>query len=99
MNWAKVTLPAALLASIGVFSIETDTRAWHGFAAGKPAMDDELVNWVEKRVHELQPTRAEKQFDDIGWAKNIRDAERLAAQQQRPIFLFTHDGRMNTGRC
>jgi hypothetical protein len=26
-------------------------------------------------------------------------AEQLARQHQRPIFLFTHDGRMNVGRC
>lgn len=54
---------------------------------------------VEKRVQELQPKPAEKRFDEIGWAKDIREARRLAAQHNRPVFLFTHDGRMNIGRC
>lgn len=55
--------------------------------------------WVEQRVEQLQPTAKEKRFDDIGWADDIRDAKRLAKQHQRPVFLFTHDGRINIGRC
>jgi hypothetical protein len=55
--------------------------------------------WVEQRVRELQPRAEEKRFDEIGWAKDIRDAKRLAREYQRPVFLFTHDGRMNIGRC
>ena len=55
--------------------------------------------WVDARVRALQPTGAEKRFDEIGWARDIRDAERLAKQHHRPVFLFTHLGRINTGRC
>jgi len=55
--------------------------------------------WVEQRVRELQPTAKEKRFDQIGWARDIREAKRLAKEHQRPVFLFTHDGRMNIGRC
>ena len=54
---------------------------------------------VQQRVGELQPRTEEKRFDEIGWAKDIRDALRLAKQHNRPVFLFTHDGRMNIGRC
>ena len=55
--------------------------------------------WIEQRVRELQPTPKEKRFDEIGWAKDIRTAKRLAKENNRPVFLFTHDGRMNIGRC
>lgn len=61
--------------------------------------DDELVSFVEKRIREWQPTAEERRFDEIGWVTNIRDAERLAAEHQRPLFYFTHDGRMAIGRC
>jgi hypothetical protein len=61
--------------------------------------DRQLVGWVEKRVQEWQVSAAERRFDDIGWAKDIRDAERLAQKHRRPIFLFTHAGRMAIGRC
>ena len=55
--------------------------------------------WVEQRAKELQPTAKEKRFDQIGWTRDIRGAKRLAKEHQRPVFLFTHDGRMNIGRC
>ena len=56
-------------------------------------------SWVEQRVRDLQPTPKEKRFDEIGWARDIRTAKRLAKENNRPVFLFTHDGRMNIGRC
>jgi len=62
-------------------------------------MPPELVSSIERRVRDAQATRSEKRFDEIGWAKNILDAERLAKQYGRPVFLFTHDGKMETGRC
>ena len=59
------------------------------------------LDWdaVRKRIAEIEPKPEEKRFDEIGWAKDIREARRLAAQHNRPVFLFTHDGRMNIGRC
>jgi hypothetical protein len=63
------------------------------------ASEPNEFSWVEQRVRELQPKGKEKRFDEIGWAEDIRDALRLAKAHQRPVFLFTHDGRMNIGRC
>ena len=57
------------------------------------------VEAVRKRIAEIEPKPEEKRFDEIGWAKDIREARHLAAQHNRPVFLFTHDGRMNIGRC
>ena len=54
---------------------------------------------VEQRVREWQPAASERRWEQIGWAKDIRDALRLARQANRPIFLFTHDGRLSVGRC
>ena len=66
-------------------------------AATNPA--NKLLLEVEQKVHDAMPTKAEKRFDEIGWAADIREAERLARRYRRPILLFTHDGRINTGRC
>lgn len=55
--------------------------------------------WVEQRVREWQPTPAEKRWESIGWAGDIREAVRLGKQHNRPVFLFTLDGRMDVGRC
>jgi hypothetical protein len=68
-------------------------------AAENFLQDDKLVTRVEKRVHELQPTRDERKLDLIGWAPDILAAEKLAREANRPIFLFTYDGDIGTGRC
>ena len=68
-----------------------------GTAEPQPGARDSA--WVEKRAHELEPAPREKRIDEIGWAKDIRQAERLAGEHNRPVFLFTHDGLINTGRC
>ncbi len=54
---------------------------------------------VESRVRRWQPTAEERRFDEIGWAGGVREAIGLAGRHARPVFLFTHDGHMNVGRC
>jgi hypothetical protein len=61
--------------------------------------DRDVADWVQKRVHDWQPTADDRRFDEIGWAKDIRAAEKLAKDNNRPVFLFTHDGHMAVGRC
>jgi hypothetical protein len=61
--------------------------------------DDSLVNSVQSQVRQVQPTRAERRFDEIGWAASILAAEATAAKVNRPVFLFTYNGNIDTGRC
>jgi len=61
--------------------------------------DAKIVRWVEKTVAERQPPPEDKRFDEIGWAPDIRTAIKLAKEHNRPIFLYTVNGRINTGRC
>ena len=91
---ANARTNAALLLTIAALS-QTGFPA----AARGAEPDEKLIAWVQKQVQDAQPTRSERKFDQVGWAKDIRDAERLAKIHQRPIFLFTHDGRVNLGRC
>jgi hypothetical protein len=55
--------------------------------------------WIDERIAALQPTAEERRIDRIGWAPNIRSALRLAREHDRPVFLFTMDGRFSIGRC
>ena len=72
------------------------------FAAGA-AMAAGMVErdaiWVDARVKAWQPTPSELAWQRIGWANDILHAEKLAKTHNRPVFLFTHDGRLNVGRC
>jgi hypothetical protein len=54
---------------------------------------------IEKRVALSAPAESERRLDEIGWATDIRHALQLAKEHRRPVFLFTHDGRMAVGRC
>jgi hypothetical protein len=78
---------AALLLLLGV-----------GVAGPVPA-DTQVVARVDERVQDWWPGPDEKRFDQIGWAADIRTARKLAAEHNRPLFLFTMDGRVNLGRC
>jgi len=54
---------------------------------------------IDQRIADWQPTRAERRFDDIGWAPDLCTALKAGKAHQRPVFVFTHDGRMQFGRC
>ena len=61
--------------------------------------DARVVRWVEQTVAERQPPAEDKRFDEIAWVTDIRTAIELGKEYNRPIFLFTGNGRINTGRC
>jgi hypothetical protein len=68
-------------------------------ATGGTVSDGNVVRWVEKTVAERQPRAEDKRFDEIAWVTDLRTAIKLGKESNRPIFLFTGDGRINTGRC
>ena len=70
-----------------------------GCATAGSVSDGRVVRWVDKTVAERQASAEDKRFDEIGWVTDIRTAVRLAKENNRPIFLYTGDGRINTGRC
>ena len=54
---------------------------------------------IDKRLERMRPTKDERKFDLIAWAPSLREAVAAAQESNRPVFLFTHDGHINTGRC
>jgi hypothetical protein len=80
-----------------IYAIAGATALWAATQSWLP--DDKLVSSVEKRVREIQPSRAERRFDEIGWAPSILAAEEAARKSSRLVFLLTYDGNIDTGRC
>ena len=35
----------------------------------------------------------------IPWTRSLLDARQASQKERRPLFLFTHDGNISTGRC
>jgi hypothetical protein len=61
--------------------------------------DQKVVPWVQGKVRKLEPKQADRRFDQIGWVSTVTEALKLSKQSGRPIFIFTHDGDISTGRC
>jgi hypothetical protein len=88
-RWQAVLSLLAVAAAFGLLS-----------AADRPAVaDKDVKTFVDQRVEEWHPTADERRFDEVGWSTSLVEAERLAKEHKRPVFLFTHDGKMNVGRC
>lgn len=84
-NFARIVSAGAILMGAAV-----GAESW--------LKNDKLVEAVETKVREM-PSRDEKRFDEIGWAPSILAAEALARKTNRPMFLFTYNGKIDTGRC
>jgi len=61
--------------------------------------DQKVVPWVQTRVRKIEPKPTDRRFDQIGWISTLTEASKISKQTGRPIFLFTHDGDISTGRC
>lgn len=70
-----------------------------GLGSSARISDADVVDWVGKALVERRVTAADRRFDQIGWAQDIRAAIKLGGEHNRPIFLYTGDGQINTGRC
>ena len=107
MRFAKSEMATAAVLTAGVLSVVAAMPVLPVMGETAPATTTVVQQtstgdnaaWVEKRVREWQPTPDERGFDKIGWARDIREAQRLSKQSGRPVFLFTLDGRMGIGRC
>jgi hypothetical protein len=95
--WVTSLIGFVACLSTSVDSVKPDTDAE---AVDVTTLDeDALAAWVDARTAEYAVTDEDRSFDRIGWAPDIRHAERLSRDSGRPVFLFTHDGRIHTGRC
>ena len=105
MNWwnrwktsLAATAAGAALALAGPAAVGAGAEGQSAQPQAVPATGD-VAEFVSARVEALQPKAAERTFDQVGWLTDLRQALALAGEHDRPVFLFTHDGRMALGRC
>ena len=79
----RIFLPAALACVLAAGAVR----------AGEP---DEA--WLRRRVEEVRAADATA-WRKIPWAGSLPDARRAGREEKAPVFLFTHDGNIDTGRC
>jgi Spy/CpxP family protein refolding chaperone len=80
-------------------SSPVNNRRQFTVAGPRPTTAKDELSWVEKQVDEWQPSNDERRVDDIGWVKSLREALRLGKEHNRPILVFTYNGKMEAGRC
>jgi hypothetical protein len=61
--------------------------------------DKAVAKWTNQKLQQILVVPTERIFDRIGWADNLIQAEGLAKRSGRPLFLFTYDGDLASGRC
>jgi hypothetical protein len=59
---------------------------------------DELIEAVDGRLEAWLPQPAERRIDRVAWERDLLSALAAGRSSRRPILVFTHDGRMGTGR-
>ncbi len=84
MGTARIRAPLALLTACTALS--TLRAQDHGEA------------WVAAQVDAIRQSDTSG-WDRIPWVASLLDARRISGQEQEPIFLFTLDGNLETGRC
>ena len=89
----RQSLKATVLLLVGVLMAGSSATS-HAEVA-----DGYLRRWVDKRVRQMNARFVRGRYEKIGWADGIGPALKVAQQHQRPVFLFTLDGHMNSGRC
>lgn len=54
--------------------------------------------WIQQRLQQIKQANSAA-WKTIPWAATLTAAREQSRQENRPVFLFTHDGNLETGRC
>lgn len=53
---------------------------------------------IRKQIDRIKDSEVNA-WRKIPWTESLLAARRASEREKQPIFLFTHDGNMETGRC
>ena len=67
------------------------------FALAAPAEDRDEA-WVLRHIQQIKDSDTTA-WRRIPWTASLLDARQASQKENRPVFLFTHDGNIDTGRC
>lgn len=87
-------IAAGTMAAAAILS--TAVALWSGTVPDDPRPPE--FSKIDEKVKAWLPVPEERRFDEIGWAKDLPEARRLAKLHNRPVFMVAHVGRLNLGR-
>jgi len=85
---------AGTMAAAAIFS--TAAALWWGNVPDDPRPPEFAK--IDEKIKAWLPVPEERRFDEIGWAKDLPEARRLAKLHGRPVFVVAHVGKLNLGR-
>ena len=91
MCLAKLKLAVGLLLTAGISGGFTPLLNLATVVAAEPPEQTSLAS-IDQRIADWELSHAERRFDEIGWANGLNEAERLARESKRPLFVFTYSG-------
>ena len=56
------------------------------------------ARWIAKQVDRLRAGDTDA-WRKIPWSKSLTSAASAARDEGRPLFVFSHEGNIDTGRC
>ena len=65
-------------------------------AAGPAVQRDEAS--IQRQIEEIKESDTGA-WRKIPWTASLLEARRASQRENKPLFLFTHDGNIDTGRC
>ena len=71
--------------------------AWGlGLTAARAEEPDEGA--IRRRVEQVKGAEING-WRKIPWVASLLEARRLSQQEHKPVFLYSHEGNIDTGRC
>ncbi|HTU17743.1 MAG TPA: hypothetical protein VMG10_06730 [Gemmataceae bacterium] len=64
--------------------------------AASAAVGDEAA--IRKQIERIKESDTNA-WRKIPWTSSLLAGRRVSEREKRPMFLFTHDGNIETGRC
>ena len=69
-----------------------------GVLAAVGRADERDEAWVLARVQKIKASDTTG-WSRIPWTASLMAARQASVKENQPVFLFTHDGNIETGRC
>ncbi len=60
--------------------------------------DQREADSISKRIEAIKGSDTNA-WRKIPWTSSLMPARRIGEREKQPLFLFTHDGNIETGRC
>jgi len=58
---------------------------------------DEAV--IRRKIQSLQQSAGPRDWRKIPWVSSLLEARKISREEQAPVFMFTYDGNIDSGRC